>query len=478
MSRDAKQEALDFLEALEGDRVMETTTGSSKPSSNSSFKAFNPSHQVPSFKPTQNPNPSAYKGLPTAANAPPVVSGGGSTTSSSISSKPVSKHVFYQGAVAVPSAPSPASPKQRNASPSPANLPPSTELQSLSLQPIQQPPPPPLIKPANNGHAQSAPSSKRVHAFVPGMKPTTSTPPPSQVPGFNPTNTATFATVPSAPSFPIGEPIDRSTVQQADSFQIQNQEHQQIEQDQDSAWSWGTSLWTTAQKGLESAKTIAGSAAQTIQQSETVKELVKNYKPELEKLGNAIAPPLSFIGGDGVKFPQGLTVWLCLSLPPSLVGERVLRMAKQAMREWWNGNLILDHPGATVNFVDDTSSSSCSTVHQAVFKAEETMEKLQKLANGQVGETKHVLFVIQPFNTTIQSTILESADHAQFYCSMVCDAPTNSTANAAAKSALIHASCISQSVSLDDADWRSEMFSRVLETAVSDLVEEFGTKLK
>ena len=108
------------------------------------------------------------------------------------------------------------------------------------------------------------------------------------------------------------------------------------------------------------------------------------------------------------------------------------------------------------------------------------MEKLQKLANGHVGETKHVLFVIQPFNTTIQSTILETAEHVQFYCSLVCDAPSSSSSSPPHPSTtLIHASCVSQSVALGggfDENWRSEMYSRVLETAVSDLVEEFSAK--
>ena len=71
-----------------------------------------------------------------------------------------------------------------------------------------------------------------------------------------------------------------------------------------------------------------------------------------------------------MKFPQGLTVWLCLSLPPSMVGERVLRMSKQSMREWWNGHLVPVYPGATVNFVDDTLASYCTSVHQAVIKSE------------------------------------------------------------------------------------------------------------
>ena len=91
-----------------------------------------------------------------------------------------------------------------------------------------------------------------------------------------------------------------------------------------------------------------------------------------------IAPPLSFVGDDGgigdrVKFPNGLTVWLCLSLPPSLVGERVLRMAKQSMREMWSGKLVPHHPGASVHFVDDTVAAACSSVHQAVIKSEVRM---------------------------------------------------------------------------------------------------------
>jgi hypothetical protein len=105
------------------------------------------------------------------------------------------------------------------------------------------------------------------------------------------------------------------------------------------------------------------------------------------------------------------------------------------------------------------------------------MEKLQKLANGHVGDTKHVLFAIQPFNTTLQSTMLETSQHLQFYCCLVCDVPTVSSTRVEGAQ-LVHAACISQSVpETGDADWQSEMNSRVLETAVSDLVEEFSIKV-
>lgn len=111
------------------------------------------------------------------------------------------------------------------------------------------------------------------------------------------------------------------------------------------------------------------------------------------------------------------------------------------------------------------------------------MEKLQKLADGHVGETKHVLFTIQPFKTTLQSTILETIEQTQFYCCMVCDAPNAQATNGTdlpPTSTLIYASCVSQSVSSAaevDEDWKSEMTSRVLETAVSDMIEEFATKI-
>ena len=112
------------------------------------------------------------------------------------------------------------------------------------------------------------------------------------------------------------------------------------------------------------------------------------------------------------------------------------------------------------------------------------MEKLQKLANGHVGDTKHVLFAIQPFNTTLQSTMLETSQHVQFYCCLVCDVPTSTApggqSSKSAAGTLVHAACISQSVpdnNGNDADWQSEMYSRVLETAVSDLVEEFSIKV-
>ena len=109
------------------------------------------------------------------------------------------------------------------------------------------------------------------------------------------------------------------------------------------------------------------------------------------------------------------------------------------------------------------------------------MEKLQKLADGHIGAAKHLLFTIQPFNTVLQSTILDTMEQTQFYCCMVCDVPLVQPANGTPSSNLIYASCVSQSVSNTsgvDEDWKSEMISRVLETAVSDLVEEFARKIQ
>jgi hypothetical protein len=52
---------------------------------------------------------------------------------------------------------------------------------------------------------------------------------------------------------------------------------------QEGGWSWGTIL-STATKSLETAKTLAGTAASAVGTNETVRGFYKNVTPELEKL--------------------------------------------------------------------------------------------------------------------------------------------------------------------------------------------------
>ena len=291
--RDAKQEALDFLDSLEGDAsdVNAVSTLNSVPSS---FKAFNPSNPSSSTVPTkpkfsslainntQRP-PSPSKTLPssfptgTSPYRPPVAG----FTPTGFTPTGFTPTGFSANSVSV----SPPSTFKNNRDVNnPVNQnngqPPHLHSsQSLSnSNPLN---PPPLSKPAITGSPGT--SSKRVHAFIPGMKPdTTKTIP---VPEFAPS---------TAPvSFPVGEVLDQTQYNPSLSDNIISQPHEnqqassnnQVQDLEDSMWSWGTSLWSTAQKGLANAKTVAGTAAQTLQQSETVKGLVKNYKPELEKLG-------------------------------------------------------------------------------------------------------------------------------------------------------------------------------------------------
>lgn len=376
MSRDAKQEALDFLESLEESGSGDHKRNGNVPASNPAFGNTNPSK--PTFKPfstisnptpvsstslvatssfpgqssginSRNPSPSktptpslqpvsAFSSsspnqasslsngtglvntnsspfLPPSSTgfvpagfasappvksastaAPPPVSGFGSQTIASVSvpsggagTAKTSKHVFHDANTNQAVAPPVALPVTgiHNLNLQQPHYPPPTPQQHHQQQeqiPPVNPTPPPLSSSTSGVTQQSsASSSKRVHAFVPGMKPASSTMP--VVPGFAGPNSS------SGPaSFPIGDPLVDYAVQHPHSNPSQpyQQYHDhQPQQDQDSSqgWSWGTSLWTTAQKGLESAKTIAGTAAQTLQQSETVKGLVKNYKPELEKLG-------------------------------------------------------------------------------------------------------------------------------------------------------------------------------------------------
>lgn len=59
----------------------------------------------------------------------------------------------------------------------------------------------------------------------------------------------------------------------------------QEQNSQEGGWSWN-SVWSTASKGLESAKAIAGTVTKDLASSETVKGIYQTVTPELQNLGN------------------------------------------------------------------------------------------------------------------------------------------------------------------------------------------------
>jgi hypothetical protein len=65
--------------------------------------------------------------------------------------------------------------------------------------------------------------------------------------------------------------------------QASSVEEEKKSEQQQSAWNWG-SVWSTASKSIETAKSLAGNAANAVGTNETVRGLYKNMTPELEKL--------------------------------------------------------------------------------------------------------------------------------------------------------------------------------------------------
>ena len=90
------------------------------------------------------------------------------------------------------------------------------------------------------------------------------------------------------------------------------------------------------------------------------------------------------------------------------------------------------------------------------------MERLQKLSD-QAQPSRHALFVIQPFYTTVESMITDNNQHISYYLSLVCDT----------EQGLIVSNTISQSVSIKEGKYFDEQCSRVIETAIADVLEEF-----
>ncbi|KAJ3309032.1 Autophagy protein 22 [Boothiomyces sp. JEL0838] len=338
------------------------------------------------------------------------------------------------------------------------NIPPPSVQQPVANQPPiqnfpptqqnQQPPnlnqappiagPPPQIKPPVEGYHQHKPPPKRT-GFVPSFH---------QQAG------------------PLPPPIEPQPVQEQNS--------------QDGGWSWN-SVWSTASKGLESAKAIAGTVTKDLASSETVKGIYQTVTPELQNLAqiatkgvttlaDTLAPPITPTGQSS-KIPGTINIWMCVSVTDQELKNRLHIIANQSSHEIWLSKRppylgrqpVCDQ--VKVNLVDDSEPIVPNNLQNAISMAENTMERLQKLADAENDGFRQALLVVQPFQTVVESMISDAKTHLSYYCVLVCDA----------QQGLLTANAISQSVFENHAnpEWFNEQCFRVLETAVVDILEEF-----
>jgi hypothetical protein len=338
MSRDAQREALDFLESLEEKpAVNRTVQGSTAPTVKPGFQPFRPVGFTP-------------KPRPTSTN--PAISQASTHVSSGIVKLDDSQQVSPPRAAApVGFAPLPVGfrpanptwvagstgPEVSGSSSSQAAVagPPATVSSLPDPLPLNIAPPPTMnsgvAPPSTTLGAGPTSKSKSRHVYAPlvGSVPAqnqvlsipnqslsqnaktydnapiptkSAAPPPRNGPlgnQYNPShkNRQAEGVIPGFDQFALGMgvPGDVSSADCNPSAIIPSQQcvvennidSSQPPNGQGQGWSWN-SVWSQAQKGLENAKTIAGSTVQSLQQSKTVKDIYTNVAPELSKLSKSI----------------------------------------------------------------------------------------------------------------------------------------------------------------------------------------------
>jgi hypothetical protein len=371
MSRDTKKEVLDFLESLD----IGTGNGQQVPVSESK----------PATKPWvgfQPPIPPASQNLPPKATIPFARPPLPSSHSSNISStgqthnlRPESATKQFQATSAVNRPPvNPAIPElslgdkkiDRTNNFSPAGKPGSstdshtisTNAETVPASVIAPGPPPPL-----QGVKQFPIAAKRT-GFIPQ---------------FNSNQNAPTRTTSNNNTTALNRHVD-----------IPAQSHS--ENLQNNGWSW-SSIVETAAKTLDTAKTMAGTAATTIGANEHLRSVYENVG-DLSKLstvvGNVIAPPLK---GAGTAKYSSIVCWCYIG---ELTTKKVESECRRAVRECLTREVATtDGHGSqsycsTTEFhlVENETYLPCDNSAAAVRMAETSLEKLQKLA-----ESNHKVFI-------------------------------------------------------------------------------------
>ncbi|KAJ3048625.1 hypothetical protein HK097_010370 [Rhizophlyctis rosea] len=293
---------------------------------------------------------------------------------------------------------------------------------------------------------------------------------------------------------------------------------------------WG-SLWSQAAKvsavattSLETARAMAMETAKVVSENDKVKEIMKNVDrdhigkigTDLSKLGqnlvDTLAPPISPHGGGGGLYLRGnnlslfahsITVWFCAEAAGGENIDSLHDFLQSTVSEMWLGNAVTLCEKVIVNSVKDPVPKVASSLDEAVNLVEATIERLQKLADANVSlsptdppnlatPSQSVFLVVQPFTTKVSSILFDEQPHVQYFILLVAD------------DAIHVASTLSQSVVQEREDdlmrevappgagggegaksvgkklarWAENQRQRVLETALTDVCEEFAFRCR
>ncbi|KAJ3103692.1 hypothetical protein HDU97_009945 [Phlyctochytrium planicorne] len=247
-------------------------------------------------------------------------------------------------------------------------------------------------------------------------------------------------------------------------------------------------------------------------------ETVQKYGSDLSKftmssvstISDILAPPITPPGtlrkSPAGMFAKTVTLWLCAQpFDPSgpADGYPTHDQVHDFVQATGNTLWITDKPGQgicsklTVNGVANPDPKPAKGLQEAIQIVEQTLQKLSKFAEGkkdevaqeakpEASEEKRVFLVVQPFITLMASQLFGAAPHIQFFVLLICPAVTSETdAEKEKENAAKVVSVVSQSVRVDSdgvdphsawARWGKDQTARVIETAITDVFEEFAVK--
>ncbi|KAJ3100906.1 hypothetical protein HDU97_001846 [Phlyctochytrium planicorne] len=302
---------------------------------------------------------------------------------------------------------------------------------------------------------------------------------------------------------------------------------------EDGGWGWNT-LWATASKVTSTAQHMVEDAAKVVtsekvkgvvanvtkEVAESVnsvvsKETVQKYSSDLQKftassvstISEILAPPISPTAARAYvrrKSAAGLlartiTLWLCAqTFDPA--GPSDQRPTADQIHDFVQATgttlWITDKPGQglcsklNVNGVANPDPKSAQGLTQAMEIAEKTLQKLVKFsdkqreesANGvlakiELEDEQRAFLIIQPFATLVASTVFGADPHMQFLIMLVHPKPSQEKFEDATV-----VTAVSQSLKvLSDSSsvlssWSEDQTGRVIETAITDVFEEFSIR--
>ncbi|KAJ3043116.1 hypothetical protein HDV00_005730 [Rhizophlyctis rosea] len=292
-----------------------------------------------------------------------------------------------------------------------------------------------------------------------------------------------------------------------------------------SLWSQAAKVSAVASTSLVTARAMAVETAKAVSENESVKGIITNVNREqigkigtdLTKLGqtfvDTIAPPISPHGGGGGLYLRGnnlslfastITVWFCAEAAGGENLDLLHDFLQSTVSEMWLGNAVTLCEKVIVNSVKDPVPKVASTLEEAVALA--TVERLQKLADTNAlndsptspttthPNSQSVFLVVQPYTIKVTSLLFDEQPHVQYFVLLVAD------------DAIHVASTLSQSVVHEREDdlmrdaapavggqggnesakgaskrlakWAENQRQRVLETALTDVCEEFAFRCR